>query len=234
MMLWPSLVEMDMMNGGYALRFVGLFVILCGLVVWWFYHAREATLSRIFSGRGLLAHWVYDPQQVGQHAAAELHEYWQRNRSLFIITTVLIVVIGVPVLVIPLISEGMLSDSDGIGLIIVALYFALIPLLGLVAYLTPRMAYRRALADGANVYVAEDGVFVGGALHTWRQPLSHLRQVTLERRGERTALRFDIRYFTKLGTFHYETQTLRVPVPDGQEEKAEEIVRRLSEQAGKK
>jgi hypothetical protein len=68
LMLWPSPVSMDMMSGGFALRFIGLFVTITGLVTFWFCQTRAAALGRILSGQGVLAHWTYDPSEAQRHA----------------------------------------------------------------------------------------------------------------------------------------------------------------------
>jgi hypothetical protein len=234
LLLLPTLVGLDMMAIGYALTLFGLLIFITGLVTLWLYRPRAKALARILSGQGLLAHWVYDPARAEENAAREFAEYRERNRALFIITAILIVVIGAPVLVIPLARDGALDGSDPIALIIVGVYFAIIPLLALVAYVTPRLAYRRALADGAHAYIAEDGVYYNGALHTWRQPLCDLLQVEVEQKGKQAMLRFELRYLTRVGVVQYDRRVTRVPVPEGQEEKAEEIVARLGKQAEEK
>jgi hypothetical protein len=212
------------MHGGYAAMFVGVFLALSGLVVLGLFLARAATFARTFAGENLLAHWTCSTVQAQQHAAAALAEYRERNRALFLITAVLIVVIGVPVLVIPL-WDDLAAGRDPIVLIIVGGYFLLIPLLGLVAWLMPRLAYRRALQDGGDVYITREGVFVNGAFHTWKQPFAELRQVRFDQKAEPPALEFDIRYLTRVGVVHDSTTTLRVPVPLGEDKQAENVAR---------
>ena len=148
MLLLPSLTEMDMMAGGYALQFVGLFVLITGVVTLWFYRARAAVLARLFAGKGLLAHWTLDAVQVQQQAAAELAETSEGNRVLFWVTAVLFLVIGIPVLVVPTWRD--LLRGDSIAVTIVGGYFAIVPLLGLFAWGMPRLAYRRAVQAGAS------------------------------------------------------------------------------------
>jgi hypothetical protein len=229
LMLWlPSLTEMNMMAGGYALRFVGLFVLIVGAVTLWFYRARATALARLFAGEGLLAHWTLDAIQVQKHAAAELAEVSENNRGLFLITAILFLVIGIPVLVVPAWRD--LLRGDSIAMTIVGCYFAVVPLLGLFAWGMPRLAYRRAVQDGADVYIGRDGVFVNGALHTWKQPLTDLRRVRFNRQTNPPALEFDIRTLTRLGVTYFKTYTVTVPVPAGQEEQAENVARSFARQ----
>jgi len=228
MLLLPSLTEMDMMAGGYALRFVGLFVLITGAVILWFYRARATAFARLVAGEGLLAHWTLDAIQVQQQAAAELAEASKNNRGVFLITAILFVVIGIPVLVVPLWDD--LYWNDPFALVIVVGYFAIVPLLGLFAWGMPRLAYRRAVQDGADVYIGRDGVFVNGALHTWKQPFTDLRCVRFNRQAKPPALEFDIRTLTRLGVAYFKTYTVAVPVPAGQEEQAENVARSFARQ----
>jgi hypothetical protein len=232
MILLPSLSSMDMMTGGYALQFVGLFGLIAGLVTLWFYRARAAALARLFAGESVLAHWTLDSRQVQKHAAAELAEVSENNRGLFLIMAILFVVIGIPVLVVP--SWRDLERGDSIALTIVGCYFAIIPLLGSFAWGMPRLAYRRAVQDGAEVYIGKDSVFVNGALHTWKQPFTDLRRVRFNRQSKPPALEFDIRTLTRLGVVHFKTYTVRVPVPAGQEEQAENLARSFAMQKDKR
>jgi hypothetical protein len=74
----------------------------------------------------------------------------------------------------------------------------------------------------ADAYIGKDGVCVRGALHTWKQSFTQLKQVRLELDREQPALEFDIRYLTRLGVLHHETRTVEVQVPRAQESQAEE------------
>lgn len=218
----PSLIEMDMLSGGYALRFVGMFVLLIGLLVTWMWRARAMVMAQLLAGENLLAHWTYPVAQAQQHAARTFAEAREQNRGLFIITTILIFLIGIPVLVIPMWHELYVWPQP-LAWTIILVYFALIPLLGLFAWGMPRLAYRRALQDGGDAYIARDGLFVNGALYTWQRPLSYLKGVRFYRDGKQPALEFDISNLTRLGILHYATSTVRVPVPRGQEEQAENV-----------
>jgi hypothetical protein len=224
MILLPFLSNIDMMTGGYALQFIGLLVLITGLVTLWFYRARAAAFDHILAGENVLAHWKLDQTQVQKHAAAELAETNENNRLLFGITAILFVVIGIPILVVPM-WEDLMFWRDPIAWVVIVGYFAIVPLLALFAWGVPRLAYQRAIRDGANVYIGKEGLFVNGAFHTWKQPLTDLRNVRFNRQTKSPALEFDIRTLTRLGVTYFKTYTVRVPVPVGQEEQAERVAR---------
>lgn len=224
LIIGPSLIQMNLMSGGYALRFIGILVLLTGIIITWLWRARAMVMARLLAGDNLLAHWTYPVAQGQQQATDALVETREQNRGLFIITTILIIVIGVPVLVVPM-WHDLVEWPDSLAWIIVGGYFAIIPLLGLFAWGMPWLAYRRALQDGTDAYIARDGLFVNGALYTWHHPVSCLKQARFNRAGNHPALEFDIANLTRLGVIHYATTTVRVPVPSGEEKKAETITR---------
>lgn len=225
MLLLPSLTGMEGMNGGYALRFVGFFVLLAGLLTWWIYRGRVALLERIWAGQGLLAHWTYDPVAARQHAERNYAEQRSQNKSLFLLMAAMLLVAGFFILIVPMLrGEDLLVGG-------VALYFAVIPLLGWVAWLTPRLAYRRALQAGAEAYVAQDGAYAGGALYAWSLPFTRLERVRLQRKHDGLLLQIDIGTLTRVGWLQYRTDTLSVPVPAGQDEQAEQAAAALSARA---
>jgi len=220
----PALAGVDMMSAGYALRFIGVFVALCGLVVLWFYGRRYAIMARILAGHDVIARWQYAPGDAKIHAEKELRERWQQNRAVFLVMAALFIIIGLPVLIIPI-----LKDPDEVGLIILAIYLGVIPLIGLFAWGAPRAAYRRALRAGSDeVIVSAEGIYLRGALETWREPFSDLKSVRLDHDAKGSRLIFEIRNLTRLGVIHYATRTVHAPVPPDQLAAAERGVSRLA------
>ncbi len=213
----PSLAGVDMMDVGYALAFFGLFLLISGFVTLWIFLVRYRSVQRILSGQDLLARWSYDPEEGQRLARDAFDERVAGNRSLFWITAVLIVVIGFFVLVWPMIrGEDLIWQ-------VVAAYFGLIPVLGLVAWLAPRLEYRQALREANEVFIARTGVYVRGALHTWKQIGSGLERVTYDRVSTPPVLVFELSHLSSVGGIHQEPEVLRVAVPEGREVDAERV-----------
>jgi hypothetical protein len=218
----PGLAHMDMMSGGFALRFIGLFVGLAGLLTWWIYQRRATSFERMVSGQGLLAHWTYDPAEAQRDARAEYEERRSYNRSQFLLVGGMMLVAGFFFLILP-----MLRGED-MFLPVLAVYFGAMLLIGLVAFAAPRVAYRRALRAGSETFISEEGLYVRGQLHTWKEPFSHLQQVKVIHHGEQTELEFQLRHLTRLGVTYYQTVTTTVPVPAGKEAEAEKVAQVLN------
>ncbi len=223
LVLLPSLLDMPMMSGGYGLRFIGLFVTLCGLVVAWFYRARVAVLDRMLAGQGILAHWTNDRAEYRRQVDKAYAQRSEDNRNLLKLTAVIMLVVYAVVFTVPV-----LRGEDVLPLILV-LYFGLLLVLAVPALGAPWLAHRRSLQANPDTCISEEGVYLHGGLHTWKQPFWDLKRVALDARGGNPTLEFDMRYLTRLGWVHYETTTLRVPVPSGQEESADKVVRYFSD-----
>jgi hypothetical protein len=214
----PSILAWDMMSGGYGLRFVGLFVTVCGLVVAWFYRARSAVLDHMLAGQGVLAHWTNDATEYRRQVDKEYAERSQDNRNLLKLTAVIMLIVYAAVFIVPILR------GEDLWPLILVLYFGLLLILAVFALGAPWLAHRHAVQASPDVYISQEGVYVLGGLHTWKQPFWQLKRVRLDVKGGKQALEFDMRYLTRLGWVRYETTTLRVAVPAGQTEAAERVV----------
>lgn len=222
LMALPSITGLAGMDGGYAFSFIGFFLIVCGLIVFWVFALRYRAVERIFSGDGLLAQWSYDPEEGRRFALEAYQERWEHNKRLYAIVAVLMVVIGFFVLVLP-----MLQGEDLLWQVVLG-YFLLIPFIGVVAWLAPRLEYRQALRDASDVFIARKGVFVRGALHSWGEAGSSLEAVVFERDLRPPELVFELSHLSGVGGMHREPELLRIAVPEGHEQDAERVASLLS------
>ena len=219
LILLPFLADLDMMGAGYALLFVGGFIVLAGLITAGMFGYRAARLEAMFSGKNLLAHWIYDPLQVEKQAQRDLQETKNRNRVLFLVMA------GFMVACIVLFTTyGYLSGEEDNMPGFVGLMLGILLLLAAFAFGMPYLQYRRAMRSSHEAYIAANGLYINGALHTWNTPLAGLDDVSLVEDGEGTRLVFSLRYLTRVGgAIGYETYTVEVPVPRGEKETARRV-----------
>jgi hypothetical protein len=218
LILLPFLANLDMMRAGYALIVLGFFVVVVGLITAGMFGYRAARLKAMFSGKKLLAHWVYDPIQVEEQAQRDLRETKGRNRILFLIMA------GFMVACIVLFTAyGYLSGEGDSMPGFVRLMLGILLVLAAFAFGMPYLQYRRAMRSSHEAYIATNGLYINGALHTWNAPLAGLDDVSLVEDAEGVRLVFNLRYRTRVGTTGYETYTVEVPVPRGEEETARRV-----------
>jgi hypothetical protein len=216
LILLPFLAHLGMMAGGYALQFVGLFLILVGLVTAGIFGHRAARLNSIFSGEKLLAHWVYDLAQVERQAQRDRQETRNVNLSLFLVIAGF--VLGCIIL---FAVYGYASgQGDSMPWFIGGMVGVLL-LLAAFAFGMPYVQYRRAMRSAHEALIAANGLYINGALHIWSAPFAALDGVSLVEDGAEVRLVFSLRYRTGIGAT--EACTVEVPVPHGQEEAARRV-----------
>ena len=216
--LLPVLAGMDLMQGGFALQFLGVFLILVGGIILVLYGYRARRLAAMFRGQKLLAHWRYDPVQAAAQAQRELDEARQRNRALLLIVAGFVVVCTVLFTL-----YGILQGEGDDMPVFVAIMGGVLLVVAAFAFVMPSLQYRRARQAGHEALVAEDGLYAGGVLHTWNAPLATLDAVTIEEEGGQVRLVFHLRSLSRTSATAYQAYTVEVPVPPGEEATARRI-----------
>ena len=216
LILLPVLTGMDMMEGGYALQFAGLFLVLSGLVTAGIFGQRAARLNSILSGKDLLAHWIYDPAQVEKRAQQDRQETKRENLSLFL------VIAGFMLACIILFTVYGYATGEGDNMpLFVALMVGVLLIVAVFAFGMPYVQYRQAVRSNHEAMIAANGLYINGAVHIWNAPLATLDGVSLVEDEGEARLVFHLRYRT--GIAATETYTVEVPVPAGEEEAAHRI-----------
>ena len=210
----PSLLGVDMMRVGYGLGCIGAFLVIMGAVTGVFYWARAATLQKILAGENLLAHWRYEPGQWQRYAEAELERTGSDKRSLFWLIAVISAVVG---------GIFYIADPKG-GIWVVVVLAGLLVLLAILAFVLPRVEYNRNRQSVGEALIAPEGVYLNGRFHTWNRLGSRLVGVSLVE-GDPAAIELQIAYPSRTGT---QVDTVRVPIPRGQEAAAQQVMARLA------
>jgi hypothetical protein len=214
----PTALGMDGMGGGYAIAFVSGFVALCGVVAAAIFAVRARVLWRLFSGRSVLAHWTYPAEDRTDHVDKELTEERKGSWALFLVIAAFSVVIGVGFLI---------ADPDA-GRFVFFVLMGVVALLAAVAALAPRMRHRRRRRATPEAIVSVEGAYVLGMLHTWRLLGARVEGAELAQ-AKKQVLRVSYSAPFLYGRFFLgrQTYTVLIPVPRGEEERAESVVRSL-------
>lgn len=214
MMILPGLVGLDGMSGGYALGFIGLFLVIAGVVTAAVYRSRFVALEKILASQDILAQWRYTPDEWQRYAAAEFEQESSDKRSLWLLIAAISAVIG---------GVFYVADPEG-GLVVAAILAGLLVVLAFFALAVPRLEYRRNRQSAGEAVIASNGIVLNGRLHVWDQWGSRLDGVSWVE-GDPPVIAFDISYPGRSGRQSY---TARVPVPRGQEAAARHVLARLA------
>jgi hypothetical protein len=214
----PTALGMDGMGGGYAMAFVSGFVALCGIIVAAIFGVRARVLGRLLSGRDVLAHWTYPAQDRAEHVDKELAEERKGSWTLFFVIAGLSFVIGVGFLV---------ADPDA-GRFVFLVLACVVALLAGVAALAPRVRHRKRRRAVPEAIISLEGAYVLGMLHTWRLLGARVEGVEVAE-GKKPVLRVSYSAPVLYGRllFGRQSYTVSIPVPRGEEERAESVVHAL-------
>ncbi|MEW5763939.1 MAG: hypothetical protein ACOYXN_00710 [Acidobacteriota bacterium] len=208
----PPIAGIDGMNGGFALQFISIALIIpAGIVGAYLYFRRARVLDRIRNGTGLLARWSYDPVEWARYTEAEVVRDRSWKIGLFWIISGWSLFFGVLFLI--------FDRKAGFAVFLVML--GLIALVGATAALSIWLPYRRNRRGSGEALIHPEGVFLNGALHAWGVGGATLDEVLLHRE-EGLILSFSYSFPAKGGR---DSRTVNVPVPLGKEEEADRVVR---------
>lgn len=125
---------MDGMSGGYAVAFVSLFLMITSIAVSVLFLTRARAMDAILSGKNLLARWVYPDDEARKSAEREFVEYKEMNRYLLLVVGIFIVI--------AMVLMGIFGGEA--GLVTAGVLFVVLLICAFVAWLAPRLEYRRA------------------------------------------------------------------------------------------
>lgn len=213
--LFPFASGMDLMKWGYGLSVLfGLGFLFCFLLAV-VYFARGKLLAKMLRGHRLLAHWMYTPEEWSEFTETERREEHGEKMGLFLIIAFFAIIFGVGFAVL---------DPEN-GMVVLGIMTALILLIGFVAWLVPELNYRRNKTCVGEVFIAENGVFISGAVHFWDVLGAKLCGTGIRKHKQKL---LEIAYTMPTNTGNQEA-IVRIPIPKGREKDAFFVVRRLRE-----
>jgi type II secretory pathway pseudopilin PulG len=212
----PWMIGLDGDDGGFALSFLGVFIVLVGIIAAIIYHRLARALDRITRDENILAHWTYSPAEWQEYTEKEQIEDAADRKKLFIMIAVITVLVG-------LILWAIMREHPEIILFIV---LGIIAITGLTAFITARANYRQNKNCQGEARISLDGVSLGRQLHLWKGIGNSLESVVYDDADpSRPRLIFEYSSPARQGRNYY---TARVPVPPGQAEAAKKIVAEIA------
>ena len=212
----PGWVGMDGMSGGYAISFVAIFIAISAAVITWFFWQRAGTLDDIFTGKDLLAHWTYQPEEWQSYTQVELQEKTSQNKWLLAVMAAWALFFG---------GLCWVLDRDAGGFVFLVM-LGLILVLATVAFGMPRWRYWRQRRGLGETWITPNAIYFDGTLVRWPDWGARLENVLLRESKGKTPplLEFEVSTLTRAGR---QSQTVRIPVPAGRETEARNILQRF-------
>jgi hypothetical protein len=208
----PSIFGMDGFKGGFAISTLCFLLVLSGIIVIIIYVGRARTLNKILKGDNLLAHWKYTPAEWNKYADAEYKEEKSGKKVLFFVIAGWALFFGI---------LFMIFDFEN-GKWVMVMMLALIAVIAFTAWFTAWYNFRQNKKYLGETYITKEAIYLNRQLHTWRGLGARLDSVDLSKEKSTLLLIFVYSAPTRTGMQEY---AVRIPVPAGQEEAAEKILK---------
>jgi membrane protein YdbS with pleckstrin-like domain len=204
----PTIIGLDGMDGGFAISFVSVFLVISSLIVILIYRSRAKQLDSILAGDERIAVWKYSPEEWERFTTIDFEEEKKAKNFLFKLVSVICVIVGILLWI---------AVED---VLIMFISLGIIPVVAIPAFLAPRMRYKKLKNSEGKALISEKGVIVGKMFHLWVKLGARLDQVVLVTDEQPPILEFHYSMPTRTGR---QQEVARVPVPYGQMEEAEQI-----------
>jgi len=213
MAFMPSLFDIDIFDGGGALILLGIFAAISGVLVSILFFKRSKVIESAFMGSNYLIHWKYDANTWNEYAEKDFNFRKGINKALFLLIGGMCLIVGVIFWVI---------DPDG-GKYVFLVMLGVTIIIGITAILSAKISYRRNKKSIGEVYIFNDGLYINKQTHIWKGFTARLDRVSIDRKD--SLLRFVYSAITRTGRQSY---TVLVPIPLGEEQNAESILRHFN------
>ena len=158
--------EHSPLHGMWLLTFIGIFIIISGLVVALIFNSRAKKLAGLISGEDVVISWKLDDELKKIYVDHYYNAEKAKNKLIFTITAILILLIfGI---------VTAFADEGKSALLIIM--FSLIAILALFALGMPSYYRKRNLKGDGWVLIGKKFAYINGFLHNWDFPLSGLKK----------------------------------------------------------
>ena len=207
LLILPLVIDMDLMNGGFALMFVSFALIIpAGLITAVVYGIRSYTLQNILNGKNQIVHWKYTPVEWKKYADEEYKRESTDKMMLFYILVVISILVCFGLFI--------FADDKEAALMVTAFMFGLIVFIKLLIYFTTKNTYKQNRNSIGEVYIGRNGILINKSFHSWNF-LSRLEDVRLN--NDEKIIEFEYSSVSKQGRNYV---VARAPIPEGREKEA--------------
>ena len=215
-MIVPDPFE-DWNGGQYAMQMVGLLFGLTFFISSFLFRSRRKVRSALFDDEKLIARWTVEEAEWKAFTEEDFLVERKMKWVLFRIVAGFAIVIG---------GAFLIMDFDGGGPFVMGVMLFLVFACWLALVLGTRAQKNARQRNAGDVRISEDGLILGGELHTWRGFGARLESCAFVE--ETTLLCIEVVYSTPAKN-QRQINSVRVPVPAVQRPAAEAVVGRLNE-----
>lgn len=214
MILLPGIADIDGMDGGFALKMGGFFMIVVGLITYFVLIKNAKMYSRLANFQNFIARWTIPAALYKEFAQYNKSEDTARFKVMFWIISIVSLFVGL-ILILMGLKFG----------IIAGIILGIIAFIWIVSRISIWSAKRRSNILKGDIIIAKEGGIINGNLHNWSQMAAYLVRCDIIKVSD-TLHVFEVTYSTlqRTGEVQY---TARFPFPIEQIEeirKVEEVL----------
>ena len=213
---------MDGMSGGYAIMFVSLFLAITSFAAALLFYTRARAMDEILGGKNLLALWVYQAEEKKKSAEREFVSYMESNRSL-------LYVVGGFLLIAMLL---MVIFGREAGVTTAGMLFIVLIIITIVSVVATGLELKRTLNAPREAYITETGIIYEGAEYPFHSFMVRMEGVRFTKGTETRPPMLGFSFIQLIGLYIRQPFEINVPVPAGEEIKAQEIAEKFPDRHG--
>lgn len=208
------LFDISISKGGGALFFISLIVAVTAFFISLLYLKRTKLLTQMLNQENTLVKWIY-PEDVWQkYLDFAYQERKKQNRNTYIlVATVLIIIFSI----------FMIFDNKSFPIMLYILIGFLL-LLFIISKASPAAEYKKQLKAKPLAIISKNGVLIGKYLHNWNSFNSRFEGAKCE---IEEFPRLEVTY-SYMSRYNRQYQTVKIPIPQGQENQAEFIAEQMN------
>ncbi len=210
----PSLADWDMMNGGFALIFISIVVILTALITSGMFFVRGLALAKLLKKQGgFLAEWGVSPDLWRKIIERQFENEKANNRILMGIVWFFCILAAI----------GFLIFDPEPGLWVAAVMLLLMVITGICAFSAPRLRRSKLLNSTPAIKIGKYCVLYGPEFHAWGSMGSRFESLELVEDDLDPSLRWMQLAYSYPVKGGRQTTEILIPVPESEIATAERI-----------
>jgi uncharacterized membrane protein (DUF485 family) len=191
--------------------FLGLFVGVSGMIVFFMFRKNAKLLDEIKNGYQILVHWKYDKNTWQKFNEDAYKDEKENSKALFIVMSVIMFIVAVVLLIVADFDEG--SVKTAIGMLIV---WAII---GIVGFSVAKSSFDKLKSRAGELIINPNALWLSGQFHSWKSYGSRLEELSYDEQDKMLYLTYSVK--VRHGR---QSQSFKFPVPNGKESEAIRLV----------
>ncbi|PKQ68556.1 hypothetical protein [Raineya orbicola] len=192
--------------------FLGFFVGVTSIVIFFLFRKRALMLDEIRQGKNILIHWKYDKPTWEKFIQKDTQEKQSSAKALMKATTIIMIIVALIFLIADEFSEASIQTF-----LVIFLVWILVFGLG---YSYNKATLNNRIKKEGEVIISPNALWLSGQFHTWRGYGSRLEEISYDEKAKTLTL-----YYSFKVRHGRSTETFELPIPANKEAEAINLIK---------